>query len=142
MQFAARQNNAVVRQEQEEQSFQLSEAGVNYVLHLLNNGLCTPAELNASEPVIQSVVDVSVQGSGAFMGTYELAFDVQPAGSGTVTSVQAIGYDINVQRECQLIEAKIESFDGVLGTKYRVKSWDHKSTITCGTPGAVVNPVC
>jgi hypothetical protein len=143
LRFASRQNNAVVGQEQEEQSFHVSEAGVNYVLHILNNGTCTPTELNASDnnnttPVVQSVVDES-PGAGAAIGTYELTFNLL---SPTRTGVRAVGYDLNVAKECQLIEATLESFTGILGPSYRVLSWDHKSTISCGTPRPVVNPVC
>jgi Tfp pilus assembly protein PilX len=141
MRFAVRQNNAVVGQEQEEQSFHLSEAGVHYVLHVLNNGVCTPQELSVSEPVIQPVIDESVA-DGQPVGTYELTFDVTSVGGETVTAVRAVGYDKNVFGECQLIEARVESFSGVLGKKYRILSWDHKSTITCGVPGALATAQC
>lgn len=140
MRFAVRQNNAVVGQEQEEQSFHLSEAGVHYVLHVLNNGVCTPHELAGSEPIIQSVVDEST--AGDVVGTYELTFDVTPNGGETITAVRAVGYDKNVFGECQLIEARVESFSGVLGRRYRILSWDHKATITCGAPGAIKAAQC
>lgn len=142
LRFAVRQNNTVVGQEQEEQSFHLSEAGVHYALHLLNNGLCTPQELAASEPVIQPVVDVSVADAGAEIGTYELMFEVSTNGGETSAVVRAVGYDVNVFGECQLIEATLQSFAGVLGTRYKIESWDHKSTILCATPGAIRDPVC
>lgn len=136
MAFAVRQNNAVVGQEQEEQSFHLSEAGVHHVLHLLNNGVCTPAQLEASEPVVQTVAQESAAGGPT--GTYELTFEVGPA----EMVVRAVGYDLNVRNECQLIEARLESLAGGLGTKYRVKAWDHKTTIVCGVPRPVKEPTC
>lgn len=143
LRFATLQNHAVVSQEQEEQSFHLSEAGVNWALHVLNSGACTPADLAvySSEPVIASVVDETVPG-GDVIGTYQLTFNVETIGGETETSVRAIGYDKNVEGECQLIEATIQSFGGVLGTKYRIEAWDHKSTISCGVPGAIREPVC
>lgn len=136
MAFAVRQNNAVVGQEQEEQSFHLSEAGVHHVLHLLNNDVCTPAQLKASEPVVQTVVQESPAGGPT--GTYELTFEVMPA----EIRVRAVGYDVNVRNECQLIEARLEALAGGLGTKYRVKSWDHKTTIACGDPRPIKAPTC
>lgn len=142
MRFAVVQNKAVVGQEQEEQSFHLSEAGVHYVLHLLNNGLCTPQELAASQPIIQSVVDESVSQAGSVVGTYELTFDVQAAGAETVASVRALGFDQNVYGECQLIVARLRSFEGILGKKYQILSWDHKATIACGLPGPITEPLC
>jgi len=129
--FANRQNNAVVGQEQEEQSFHISEAGVNYVLHALNTGTLTPAQLDASEPLSQKLYG-SVNGATDEIGCFRMIFDVQASGSGTTTVVQAVGYDKNIVRECQLIEATIESFTGSLGTKYRVASWDHKANVVCG----------
>lgn len=142
MRFAVVQNNAVVGQEQEEQSFHLSEAGVHYALHLLNNGVCNPQELSDSQPVIQSVVDELAPAAGAIVGTYELTFTVQTTNGETITAVRAVGYDRNVPGECQLIEARINSFAGVLGQKYEIAAWDHKSTIACGAPSAVRDPVC
>lgn len=129
--FAARQSHEVADQEQEEQAFQIGEAGIERTLFFLNSGVYTPDDLlGLSTPLVGVVQD----GSGKVMGSYELTF--AGAGGGSVT-VTALAHDIEVEKRCQRVVAAIDSMTGALAdtAEYYVRSWDHDLDVTCGPAG-------
>ncbi|MFH1354369.1 MAG: Calx-beta domain-containing protein [bacterium] len=129
--FAVRQSHEVTDQEQEEQAFQVGEAGVERTLFFLNSGVYTPDDLlGLSSPLVGVVQDAA----GHIMGSYELTF--AGAGGGSVT-VTALAHDLEVENRCQRIVADIESMTGALAdtTEYYARSWDHDLEVTCGAPG-------
>jgi len=132
--FAVRQSHEVTDQEQEEQAFQIGEAGIERTLFFLNSGVYTQDDLaGLSAPVVGVVQDKS----GKTMGSYELTFDV--AGSGPLT-VTALAHDIELEKRCQRVVADIESMTGVLtGPEYYVRSWDHDLDVTCGPAGVTTS---
>lgn len=132
--FAVRQSHEVTDQEQEEQAFQIGEAGIERTLFFLNSGVYTQDDLvELSVPLVGVVQDRS----GNTMGSYELTFDV--AGSGLIT-VTALAHDIEVTGRCQRVVADIESMTGALaGPEYYVRSWDHDLDVTCGPAGVATS---
>lgn len=110
-------------------AFHVSEAGLEYVLHTLNNGACTPAELIAQEPLVQ-----------AMFGTEEdTAPGVFVVNFGEVAEAATESLNITVQGRtggfmpsCHTLAAKLEAFSGTLGTKYRVASWENHGVTRCG----------
>ena len=132
--LAVRQSHEVTNQEQEEQAFQIGEAGVERTLFFLNSGVYTPDDLlGLSSPLVGVVQD----GSGKVMGSYELNFS--GAGGGSVT-VTALAHDLEVTERCQRVVADIDSMTGALtGPEYYVRSWDHDLDVTCGPPGVVTS---
>ena len=88
--FAARQAHVTVDQGAEEKAFHVSEAGIEYVLFLLNSGLYAPDGLPSFVKEIDGV-------SGSI---YELTFSDQTASSVTALSR---GYEVNKPDRCQEI---------------------------------------
>lgn len=132
--FAVRQSHEVTDQEQEEQAFQVAEAGVEYTLFLLNSGVYTVDGLvGLSSPIVQVVSDAA----GKIVGSYELTFSNT---GGTPLTVSALAHDLELEGRCQRIVADIEVMTGALaGTEYYVRSWNHDLSVTCGAPGVVTS---
>lgn len=119
-------------------AFHLSEAGVHYILHVLNSGACTPAELTQKQPVIQAVPGADGTPN---LGTFAVTLETLAPSSPTRLRVTALGQESGA-KACQQIEADVESFSGVLGTKYRIVSWDHRDTVRCGALPPPLELVC
>lgn len=131
--FAVRQSHEVTDQEQEEQAFQVAEAGVERALFFLNSGVYTPDDLlGLSSPLVGVVQDAA----GDIMGSYELTFSDTGGASLTVT---ALAHDLEIENRCQRIVADIEAMTGALAdtAEYYARSWDHDLDVTCGAPGVV-----
>lgn len=114
-------------------AFHVSEAGVNYTLHLLNSGACTPAELQ-DQVLIKKVPDEAGTNIGQF------GVEVTPLSDERwrVISRGGVGGMLGA---CQAVAAEVEAFSGVLGTKYRVLSWARSSYGRCDG-GAETEFIC
>lgn len=123
MGLISRQYKEIVGQEQEEQAFQISEAGISYGLWLMDAGLFD----YASPPVIQNyAVTDETKDPAEVLGTFDLAFEVLSYGGvagPAAVKVTAVGEDAVLVNRKQTIEAVIQSDD--LDT-FRVIEWDHK----------------
>lgn len=112
-------------------AFHMSEAGVDYVLHTLNSGACTPAELVLQQPIAQAVPASSGEPLGIFAVTFDEKRDAASPSAGLRLNV--IGRAEGAMDTCHAISADVESFSGVLGTKYRVVSWNNQGATRCGS---------
>lgn len=111
-------------------AFHAGEAGVHYVLHLLNSGTCTPAELFP-----QSLAQVLASESGAEpIGMFQVTFEPAPAAGVEHLRLRVLGREEDKRGLCQSIEADIEPFTGAVGIKYRLVSWEHEGAARCGPP--------
>lgn len=118
-------------------AFHVGEAGVDYFLHVLNSGSCTPDELLAQQPIVHTVPEAATNVPiGFFVATF--ARDAEKPGSWRLL---VVGHDATTGRVCEKIEATLESFSGVLGTKYRALDWD-SSAVGCGETVAERPLVC
>ena len=118
-----RQFHAIVGQEQEEQAFQIAEAGVDYTVWLMDNGLI---DYQNPQPVAGYQVTDQTQDPAEVLGTFDLSFSVTsyggPAGP-VAMRVVSVGTDAVLLERKQTIEAVVASDD--LDT-FRVVEWDHK----------------
>ena len=127
----SRQFNQIVGQEQEEQAFQISEAGVSYALWLLDNGL-----VDYKNP--QGITDYEVidetKNPKEVLGTFDLTFEtisfVEPQGPATL-KVKSVGEDAVLTKRKQTIEAVLRSEADAEEPEdkleiWRVIEWDHK----------------
>ncbi len=112
----------------ETSAFHVSEAGVHYVLHLLNSGACLPEELIQQQPIMHDVPGLVEDDS---LGLFSVALNPLPSEGGR-WQLQSIGRAAGGSG-CQSVEAQIEMFSGVLGTKYRVVSWEQHEEERCWT---------
>jgi Tfp pilus assembly protein PilX len=112
------QQRQLVNQEEIEQSFQLAEAGVRYMMWLVNEAGVAPASLE-SAPVVRTIQDAS----GQDVGTFELTVTVaQASGTRTVT-VTSVGKDAVRPDLKQTIIAILSSTDN---QTYSLLSWNHQ----------------
>ncbi len=117
--FASLQAHVIADQGVEERAFQASEAGIEYVLFLLNSGVLAPDTLTY---FIQEIVGVSDS-------VFELTFSDQTASSVTALSR---GYDVNKLDRCQEIMVNIKIYSGsISSSEYYVDSWTHKTDTLC-----------
>lgn len=128
--FASLQAHVTVDQGAEERAFQASEAGIEYVLFLLNSdsGYTPDTLIN----FVQEIVGVS-------NSIFELTFSYQTTSS---VVAQSRGYAINKPERCQEITADVRSYTGSLnGQEYYVKSWTHEGNIVCMTAAPSILPL-
>lgn len=123
MALISRQFHEIVGQEQEEQAFQVAEAGVHYSLWLISNGLLNldnPAAITGHE-----VRDIRPQGANEVIGTFDVTFSVQKGGAGQPTSISLVstGRDVVLVDRTQVIAAVIYAEEG---EKFSIISWDHQ----------------
>ena len=119
----SRQFNQIVGQEQEEQAFQIAEAGVNYAVWVFDNNLIDYAD---PQPVMDYEVTDQTREPAEVLGTFDLTFSTlsQSGTSGPVAvKVVSVGKDAVLINRKQTIEAIISSED--LDT-FRIVEWDHK----------------
>lgn len=118
-----RQFHEIVGQEQEEQAFQIAEAGVSYAVWLMDSGL---VDYQDPQPVVGYQVTDQTKDPVEVLGTFDLSLDViyyaGPAGPSAVR-VTSTGTDAVLVKRTQTIEAVVQSDD--LDT-FRVIEWDHK----------------
>lgn len=118
-----RQFKEIVNQEQEEQAFQIAEAGVSYGVWLFDNGL---VDYQNPQGVTDYEVTDETKEPPVVLGTFDLTFATlyytQPSGPVAV-KVTSVGEDAVLTARKQTIEAVIQSDD--LDT-FRVIEWDHK----------------
>lgn len=117
-----RQFNQVVGQEQEEQAFQIAEAGVSYALWLMDQDLVdfnNPQGITGYEVKDQTVEPPEV------LGTFDLTFQTIAFTPGASVSIRVVaeGEDAVLTTRKQTIEAVIHS-DNL--DDFRVVEWDHK----------------
>lgn len=115
-------------------AFHVSEAGIDYILHLLNSGVCTPDEVAKQLPIIQRV-----PADMGDMGTFAITLASLDSNRWNVASV---GREPGFTGNCQQIEADIEAFSGSLGTKYRIHSWGPQVSVRCTGPTQPTEVVC
>lgn len=118
-----RQFHAIVDQEQEEQAFQVAEAGVNYAVWLMDNGL---VDYQDPQPVEGYQVTDQTKDPAEVLGTFDLDLEVisYTASTGPVAvRAVSIGKDAVLVGRLQTIEAVIQSDDLDI---FRVIEWDHK----------------
>lgn len=106
----------------------ISEAGVEYALHLLNSGACTPDELTRQQPIVQAVPNVEF---GEPLGMFAITFDDVKDTSERLR-FNVLGRSGGIMGACHAMAAEVESFSGVLGTKYRVVSRSDQGATRCG----------
>lgn len=119
----SRQFHEIVGQEQEEQAFQIAEAGVNYAAWLMDNGLVS---YQSPQPVLGYKVTDETKTPSPELGTFDLSFQVVTYGGPTgpvSVRVTSVGKDAVLLNRSQTIEAVIESTD--LDT-FKITLWDHK----------------
>jgi hypothetical protein len=104
----------------------LSEAGLDYVLHVLNSGVCTPEELAAQQPLVQSVQNET---DNSALGSFSSALTATENGRWRLVTV---GHTGGLLGTCAETSADLETFSGVLGTKYRAVSRAASPTVRCG----------
>lgn len=115
---AALQRKIVADQEQADRSSQISEAGIQYVIFLLNNEGCTINELVANSPLVQTVTDAD---GVTEIGRYQLA--VTAASDGV--NVESHGYNFHLPGRCQRAIANITpAWTSVGMTKYYINRQD------------------
>lgn len=126
-----RQFHEIVGQEQEEQAFQISEAGVSYALWLLDNDL---VDYKSPQGVTDYQVIDETKEPKEVLGTFDLTFEtlsfVEPIGPATI-KVKSIGEDAVLTKRKQTIEAVIQSDSDPEDPAdqlevWRVIEWDHK----------------
>ncbi len=136
--FIARQSQQTVLQEQEEQAFEIADAGINYALWLLGEagGGFTPQEIVANPPA--SATDHVVRtATGGTVGEFDLVFG--PACSEWV-QVRSFGYDQIKTELCQVIDAQINRF---ASGDLRITRWDHLVGYPCvSTYTPAPQPTC
>lgn len=127
----SRQFNQIVGQEQEEQAFQISEAGVDYAVWLLDQGL---VDYNSPQGVQDYQVIDETREAREVLGTFDLTFETVrfTAPNGPVTMrVKSVGEDVVLVNRKQTIEAVIQSDSEADEPEnklevFRVIEWDHK----------------
>lgn len=126
MRIIARQANQTTLQEQEEQAFEIADAGVNYVLWLLSTtgGNLTPPQLLAAPPASATNHPVTDR-NNQVIGKFNLFFG--PACSDALT-FRAVGYDQIKTNLCQVIDAKVQRF---VSGEYKLVKWDHLVSYPC-----------
>lgn len=117
----SRQFNEIARQEQEEQAFQIAEAGVHYAVWLLDNDLI---DYTSPQGISDYAVTDQTKEPPEVLGTFDLEFTVlqHEAKGPAAVKVKATGEDLVLINRRQVIEAVIQSDD--LDT-FRVVEWDH-----------------
>lgn len=120
--LVSRQFHVIVDQEQEEQAFQLADAGVNYAVWLLQNNLvnlASPAGVNDHE-----ITDFT-KNPEELIGTFDLSFATQSgAASGPVlVNVTSVGEDAVKKDRKQTIDARLYSADRAA---YAIIGWNHR----------------
>ncbi len=129
--YVALQKRVTSEQEQEERSSQISEAGVQYVIFLLNNQVCTAAELAANSPIVQTVTDAD---NTTTVGTYQLNLTA----NGDGVAIEAHGYSAGTLRRCQAITADLEPAWSTVNPKYYINRQDflHQTNCAASLPAA------
>lgn len=117
-----RQFNQVVNQEQEEQAFQIADAGVNYAIWLMDQGL---VDFNNPAPVSDYEVKDQTETPPVVLGTFDLTFQTIQftPGESVAVRITSVGEDASLTSRRQTIEAVIQSDDL---DDFRVVEWDHK----------------
>lgn len=124
--FIARQSNQTVQQEQEEQAFEIADAGANYVLWLLSasGGNKSPLSLVASPPPSTRDHAIANQ-AGQSIGKFDLFFG--PACPDSL-SFRSVGYDQIKTNLCQVVDGTAKLFSN---GEYRLIKWDHLVGYPC-----------
>lgn len=119
----SRQFKQIVGQEQEEQAFQIAEAGVSYGVWLLDNNL---VDYKNPQGITDYVVIDETKEPSEVLGTFDLTFETlnfaEPDGPLAVR-VKSVGKDAVLVQRKQTIEAVIHSSDL---DDFQVIEWDHK----------------
>lgn len=128
-----RQFHEVAGQEQEEQAFQIAEAGVDYATWLLDQGLVDFAN---PQPITDYEVTDHTQDPPEVLGTFTATFETiqyTPPGGPAVMRVVSVGKDTVLVNRTQTIEAVIQSEVDPSEDEpedklelWRVIEWDHK----------------
>lgn len=122
---AALQRKIVADQEQADRSSQISEAGVQYIVSLLNNEACTINDLATNSPIVQTVTDID---GATEIGRYILDITYADEGLNVVTH----GYALNKLQRCQKSIANIVPAWTSVGTaKYYVGRQDFYHGANC-----------
>lgn len=119
----SRQFRQIAVQEQEEQAFQIAEAGVNYAVWLMDNNL---VDYDSPQPIQNYAVTDETQAPPEVLGTFDLNFNVLSYVGQTgpaAVRVVSVGKDAVLLQQTQIIEAVIQSDN--LDT-FRIVEWDHK----------------
>lgn len=126
VQLIARQSHVTSDKTQENHSFGLADAGVRYVLWLLNSGQYTPGDLVNNPPgsFVHNIVEGSEGKQGFFMVDVLSDSAVSPDG----LKVRSIGFNYNMLEACQGVEADIAS-DG--SGSYIAVRWNHEPGFDC-----------
>ena len=102
----------------------ISEAGIEYFVHVLNSGACTREEVQEQSPLVQAVT-----ANQKTLGTFSVKV---VSGDNNTLRVLALGKEKGAMGSCHALRAEVESFAGLLGTKYRVASRDTAEEERCG----------
>ncbi len=123
--FIGNQFSAGADQEQEERSFHVAEAGIHYVLFLLNQGVNTTEELVSQQELTQSVTE-----KGVTLGEFTVKIS-SIAGSQTSEAIQVVSSGRDASRNiCQTVVVEIRRTGSHPAGPYEIASWDH--AVTCG----------
>jgi len=118
-----RQFKEIVGQEQEEQAFQIAEAGVSYTLWLLGNGLIDFANPRG---ISDYAVTDHTKDPPEVLGTFDLEFTIEvhdPVNGRVALRAVSTGTDQELTDRKQVIEVVIYSDDLDI---FNVVEWDHK----------------
>lgn len=127
IQLIARQSHATSDKTQEGQSFGLADAGVRYVLWLMNEQGLTPGELRRNPP--GGLAHHVVRGhNDEILGFFEVEIMPEDPSASDDLKVRAYGFNPNMIQACQSVEA-----DVVLSAAggYQVKMWNHEPGFDC-----------
>ncbi|MEX1997961.1 MAG: PilX N-terminal domain-containing pilus assembly protein [Candidatus Andersenbacteria bacterium] len=132
--FIARQSTQTANQEQEEQAFEIADAGINYTLWLLDSegGNFTPEQLEAGPdgggpPTADTENHLIHNDQSELIGRFSLDFSDADNVAGVLT-VRATGKDEIKPDLCQVIEAKVQKD---ANGEYRLYRWDHLVGYPC-----------
>ena len=133
--FVALQRRMISDQQQEELSSQISEAGVQYALFLLNSSSCSPTELVMQNPIVQTITDADGQ---VDLGRYALS--VLPEGNDL--KITARGYSVNKPRRCQTMMATISpAWTLQTISRYYIKERDFLRQSDCAETAPAVTTI-
>lgn len=125
LRFIILQSSLGTKQEQEEQAFEIADAGINYATWLLSDavGTYTPQQLQDAPPSETQDHPVTNQ-AGEVMGHFSLTFS-----EATPTSVfiRSVGVDVVQLDLCQVIEARAQEVNG----DFQIVRWNHLVGYPC-----------
>ncbi|MGH9856910.1 MAG: hypothetical protein ACRD4B_03600 [Acidobacteriota bacterium] len=133
--FINRQFHQTVDQEREELAFHMAEAGVQYTLFLLNDGVHnTETLLQQGELLEQSLYGIQYVENPGIYNLYFASLSGADAGQGL--RVVSVGLDTG-QQQCQTIVAEIRRFSSQEAA-YALSAWDHRPV--CATSANIDMP--